>query len=42
MGFFRGAPDTDFAGYPANLKAGYCISTFYCVVKYEINQKQMY
>jgi hypothetical protein len=37
----RDAPDTDFAGYPANLKAKYrksgriINSTFKCLVKYE-------
>jgi hypothetical protein len=46
----RDAPDTDFAAYPANLKAGYRISgrmsgagrifnsTFKRLVKYEINK----
>jgi hypothetical protein len=40
----RDAPNTDLAGYPANLKAGYRLSgqnfgtTFKCTVKYEKKQ----
>jgi hypothetical protein len=39
------APDTDFTGHPANLKAGYRTSgrifgsTLNCLVKYEINDE---
>jgi hypothetical protein len=40
----RDAPDIKLAGYPANLKAGYRISGFWCpkfnwLVKKEINEK---